>query len=235
MKKGFQIAIDGPVGAGKGTISKGLAEILDLVYVDTGAMYRAAALLVKENGVSIDDEERLAELVEKSSIKIRQPLAEERDGRLVTVLLDGMDVSKKIRKADISEIVPKVAALPEIRKVMVKKQKQMVKGLNVVVEGRDIALVVLPKADLKIFLDAEEEVRIDRRFRQMVESGESIKRDEVAQQLRSRDKIDKERSASPLREGRGVWHLDTSKQTINQVLEEIASRVKEMGFKTDNN
>lgn len=226
MKRGFQIAIDGPVASGKGTVSKRLAERLKFLYIDTGAMYRVATFLAIENNLEMSDEKGIARLVKESKIEMRDPTIEEQDGRLSTVVVNGRDVSREIRNNRITERVAMVAVLASVRKELVDKQQKITENRDVVMEGRDIASVVLPNADLKIYLDARENIRIDRRYKELSKGGKKVNKKEVVNSLRSRDKADQERRESPLKIRKGVWYLDTSDLMISEVVDCIEERVK---------
>lgn len=228
MRESFQIAIDGPVAAGKSTVAVKLAKKLGFVYVDTGAMYRAVALAAMRLGYRMDDEAMLADLVEKLEIDVRLPEANENDGRISTVLLNGEDVSLEIRSKLVSENVATVAALPRVREALVPKQQLIAEDRDVVMEGRDITYVVLPQADLKIFLTAQEGVRIQRYHEKMMTTNGGLTLEKAADMLKARDELDTNRVASPLKIVEGVWVLDTSEMTIEEVVETIARRVGEM-------
>lgn len=225
--KFFQIAIDGPVAAGKSTVARELAKATEFVYVDTGAMYRAVALTAKRQAIGIEDEEQLVALVRRLQIDVRAPKEGERDGRLSTVLVDGEDVSWAIRKAEVSAVVAQVASLPRVREVLVPKQRKIALASPVVMEGRDITYVVLPDADLKIYLTAKEEVRVERYYAMLKEKDPKVSRDYAAKILRERDELDATRETSPLRIVPGAWVLDSSNLTITQVVETIVKRVEE--------
>lgn len=224
----FHIAIDGPVSAGKGTISKLVAEKLDFVYIDTGAMYRMTALLAKRNDLDFTDEDKLVALVEKSKMDLRTPTEEEKDGRLATVLLDGEDVSWKIRTEEISAGSSHVAALPKVRTALVQKQQEIAQGKDVVMEGRDITYRVLPEAELKIYLTASDVVRAKRRHLQLLNKGENVTFEEVYKELLERDQRDMTRLADPLKIVDDAWQLDTTDLAIEQVVELIVGRVRAM-------
>jgi CMP/dCMP kinase len=224
----FHIAIDGPVAAGKGTVSKLVAQRLEFVYIDTGAMYRMSALLAKMNDLPYDDEDALAELVETSHMDMRQPNEDEKDGRLSTVILDGEDVSWKIRTEEISAGSSKVAAMPKVRAALVKKQQQIAKGKDVVMEGRDITYRVLPEAQLKIYLTGSDVVRAKRRHLQLQTKGEDISFEDVYRELIERDERDMNRTTDPLKKIPEAWEIDTSDLSIDQVVEVIVGRAKTM-------
>lgn len=228
MSESFHIAIDGPVAAGKGTISKLVAERLGYIYIDTGAMYRMTALLAIRNQVDLADEAGLAELVSQSQMDMRSPNDDERDGRLSTVLLNGEDVSWKIRTEEVSSGASKVAQYKSVREQLVAKQQQIAIGKNVVMEGRDITYRVLPEAELKIFLTASDTVRAKRRHLQLQTRGEDVSFDVVYRELVERDKLDSERSVDPLQIVPDAWVVDTSELSIAEVVDVIVARVKAM-------
>ncbi len=226
--RGFQIAIDGPVAAGKSTVAKKVAEKLCFLYVDTGAMYRVATLLAFENSVAFDDEGAIVELVEGAEIELKKPEGDEVDGRLCTVVVNGEDVSWKIRSQDINKNVAKVAMLSEVRAALVKKQQEIAEANDVVMEGRDITSVVLPDANLKIYLDANLAVRVEREYWQLRGEGHQVSREEVEKQLVERDELDKNRETDPLRVVEGAWVFDTSDLGIDEVVGRIVERVGEL-------
>lgn len=228
MADTFHIAIDGPVAAGKGTVSKLTAERLGFLYVDTGAMYRMTALLALRHGASLDDESALTELVKNSQMEMRNPTAEERDGRLTTVYLDGEDVSWKIRTEEVGSGASKVAQYQQVREQLVAKQQQIAASQDVVMEGRDITYKVLPNANLKIYLTASDIVRAKRRHMQLQTRGEDISLDEVYQELVERDQRDSTRSVDPLKIVDDAWVVDTSELSIDDVVEVIVGRVNSM-------
>ncbi|KKU88638.1 MAG: Cytidylate kinase [Microgenomates group bacterium GW2011_GWF2_47_9] len=221
----FQIAIDGPVAAGKSSVARELAKKLDFVYVDTGAMYRAVTLKALDNGIAIGNEDELVQLVRGMEIDVRAPFSDEKDGRLSTVLMDGRDVSWEIRTPRVSEAVATVAGLPRVREVLVEKQRKIALLRKVVMEGRDITYVVLPEADLKIYLTANEKVRIERYFQMLSAKDSKITRLEARQILKDRDELDITREASPLRIVKDAWVLDTSEMNIEEVVQIIAEKV----------
>ena len=224
----FHIAIDGPVSAGKGTISRLVAEKLGFLYVDTGAMYRMTALLCKNKGVDLANESAVVELVKAAKMEMRNPNEAEKDTRLTTVILDGEDVSWKIRTEEISANASKVASLVEVRKVLVKKQQEIAAGQNVIMEGRDITYRVLPKAQLKIYLTAETHERAQRRHLQLQMRGENITLEEVEQEIIERDERDMTRAADPLQITPDAWVVDTTNLEIEAVVELIVAKAHEL-------
>ncbi len=226
MRQSFQIAIDGPVAAGKGTISRLLAQKLGFLYVDTGAMYRATALLALRQGLDLEDEAKVVALLEKSKLEMRNPLPpKETDGRLTTVILDDEDVSWAIRTQKCGDGASKVAVLAKLRQVLVKKQQEIAASQNVVMEGRDITFRVLPDADLKIFLTGSIQARAERRHTQYLSKGVNISIEEVVQEIKERDERDMERKTDPLHIVDDAWVVDTSELEIEEVVELIADKV----------
>jgi cytidylate kinase len=186
------IAIDGPVGSGKSTVARGVAELLGYTYLDSGAMYRALALKANRRGVSLDDATALEALSRETHIDLeRGP-----DGQ--RVLLDAEDVTQAIRTAEVSQAASHVAVIPGVRQVLVDEQRRAGSRGGVVMEGRDIGTVVFPHADLKIFLDASVEVRAERRWREHHQKGDGLTLPQVVDEVRERDLRDRTRVASPL-------------------------------------
>ena len=224
----FQIAIDGPVAAGKGTISRLVADQLGFLYVDTGAMYRVATLMTVQAGTDLDNEQAIVKLIHASTIQMRNPLESEKDGRLTTVLIDGEDVSWAIRTESISSKVSLVARLPKVREILVEKQQIIAASQDVVMEGRDITYRVLPNAQLKIYLTGSDTVRAKRRHMQALQRGEYVTYNEVLEQLILRDKNDTERVNDPLKIVDDAWVIDTSDLDIRQVVRLIVDKVAVM-------
>lgn len=226
MHPSFQIAIDGPVAAGCSTVARLVAERLGMLYIDTGAMYRAATLLATRENVDLEDEAALAKLIKETNIELHRPLDSERDGRLITILLNDEDISWQIRTDEISNQVPIVAKHPQLRKVLVEKQQQIASKDDVVMEGRDITYKVLPNADLKIYLTASDEVRAKRRHMQQQSRGKDISFEEIYRELLRRDKLDMEREVDPLKIVDEALVIDTSDLSIRQAVAVIANKVK---------
>lgn len=222
----FHIALDGPLAAGKGTVSRLTAERLGFLYIDTGAMYRMVALLALQNNVSLDDEDQLVELISQAKMDMRNPSEEESDGRLITVLLNGEDVSWKIRTEEVSAGSSKVAQYARVRELLVKKQQEIAATQNVVMEGRDITFKVLPHAQIKIFLTASDIVRAKRRHQQLLAKGQDVTLDEVYRDLIERDQRDSTREVDPLHIVPDAWIIDASDLSIDEVVELITGRVK---------
>lgn len=228
MTKTFQIAIDGPVAAGKGTTAKMVAQRLGYLYVDTGAMYRCLTLFAKQHGVDWKKEEAIAKLLAEylPKVELSIPSESERDGRLCTVKLNGDDVSWLIRTEEISAGVSVITQYSCVRDYVTPMARAIAKVQNVVMEGRDITTVVLPEADLKIYMDADPKERAARRHRELMTRGEDVSYEEVFNQLVERDKRDSQRTIAPLRKAKNAWILDTTGMTIDTVAELIVSKVE---------
>lgn len=220
----FHIAIDGPVAAGKGTISRLVAERLGFLYVDTGAMYRMTAFLALKNNVKFSEENTLAQLAASSKMEMRTPTEDEKDGRLSTILLDDEDVSWKIRTEKVSLGASHVAKLPKVRQLLVKKQQEIAKDQDVIMEGRDITYRVLPHADLKIFLTGSDVVRAKRRLTQLLTKGEDVDFNQVLGDLATRDEQDMTRATDPLTIVPEAMVVDTSDLSIQQVVDLIVNK-----------
>lgn len=215
------IAIDGPAGSGKSTISKLVARDLDLIYLDTGAMYRLVTLKALKMGIldgNLEDLDKINELLDNLEIDIRE------DG----FYLDGVDVSEEIRKPIVSENVSKIAAIKEVRIKMVDLQRKFSKAKNVILDGRDIGTVVFPNADLKVFLVADARERADRRYKELTEKGENVSLEEIYQNILMRDKIDSTREEAPLKKAEDAIEVDTTSKSIDEVKEEILNLYKNL-------
>ncbi|MBP7700853.1 (d)CMP kinase [Candidatus Woesebacteria bacterium] len=228
MSNFFHIAIDGPVAAGKGTISRIIAERLGFLYIDTGAMYRVAAMIAINNGVDFNDVTKLVDLIDKTEIKMHNPVDSEKDGRLTTVIANGEDVSWKIRTEDAGQGAAIVGQISEVRKVLVRKQQEISQTQNVVMEGRDITYRVLPNANLKIYLTGKDFVRANRRHIQLQSRGIDLSFNQVYMDLIHRDKIDMERDTDPLKIVEDAWVIDTTDLSIDQVVNLVVFKVKIM-------
>lgn len=228
MQTPFQIAIDGPVAAGKGTVSRLIAKRLHFLYVDTGAMYRVSAYLAHTHSVPFENAQAVLDLVRAHTISMRPPSDDENDGRQCTVLLDGEDVSWKIRTEIISQGASIVASHKILRAELVRQQQLIAQTQSVVMEGRDITFRVLPDAQLKIFLTASGEERARRRHMELLEKGQDVTFEAVYSDLLTRDKRDMERDVDPLHIVPGAWVIDTSKLSIEDVVTMVVSKVEAM-------
>jgi len=212
----FKVAIDGPSGAGKSSIAKTVAKELGFVYIDTGAMYRTAALGCIEQGISIkENPEKAVEIVNNISIDIDYIDGEQR------IFLNGCDVSDKIRTPEVSMGASDVSAIGEVRKKLVSMQRDLAGAKNVIMDGRDIATSVLPDADVKIFLTASDKERANRRFRELTEKGEEVSYEDVLFDIIKRDKQDTTRAISPLKQAEDAVLLDTSDLTFGESVEAV--------------
>ncbi|NLY19409.1 MAG: (d)CMP kinase [Clostridiaceae bacterium] len=220
MKK-IQIAIDGPSGAGKSTMAKIVSKELGILYLDTGAMYRAVALKAIKSGIGTKDSAALAKMVEDIDIRI-----DYKDGQQ-KVYLDGEDVTEDIRTPDVTVGSSDVAVFPEVRKKMVDLQREIAKTNSVVMDGRDIGTHVLPNAEVKIFLTASAEDRAKRRYEELKEKG-TLKQtfDEIKQEMEYRDKNDSNRIVSPLKKADDAILLDTSGLSIEESAKKILDIVR---------
>ena len=207
------IAIDGPAGAGKSTIAKKVAKALSFIYVDTGAMYRAMALYLYRNGIAADDADKIAAACGGAAISI-----EYRDGEQV-VLLGEENVNPYLRTQEVSAMASRSSAVPQVRTRLVQLQQELAASQNVVMDGRDIGTVVLPNAQVKIYLTASVEVRAKRR--------ESAVLEEIAAEIADRDHRDMTREVSPLKQAEDAVLVDTSDMTIDEVTQRILDIVKE--------
>lgn len=214
------IAIDGPAGAGKSTVASRLARKLGYVNIETGGMYRALALKAIENDVSFEDADALVTLARNSTIELEPT----HDGN--RVLLDGVNVSDRIREEDVTEAASRVSVHPPVRAWMVARQRELGAAGGIVMEGRDIGTKVFPDADLKIFLDADPTVRGGRRVRQEA-AGRLRSQEQIARELAERDRRDRSRPTSPLVPAEDAVRIDSTPLTIEEVMEQIESLVAE--------
>jgi cytidylate kinase len=210
------IAIDGPASSGKSTIGVKLAERLGYLFFDTGIMYRAVTLAVIREGIDVNDEDEVTRLAQNVHIDVRSPSVA--DGRKEDVLLDGEDVTWAIRDPQVEKWVSKISAYAGVRNAMTQLQRQIGKRGKVVMVGRDIGTVVMPDADLKIYLDASLEERARRRHQELVQRGESVSLEEVLAGLKKRDQIDSSREIAPLKPAEDAIILNTDGLSIEEVL-----------------
>ncbi len=221
MTTKYSIAIDGHSSSGKSTIAKGLAKLLKYKYIDTGAMYRAITLKVMNLGVSFTDIDSISELIKNTTIDFVY-----QNGKNV-LLLDGQNVEDDIRSLKISQSVSEISTIKEVREYLVDLQRQLGKGKGVIMDGRDIGTVVMPDADFKFFITANEKVRAERRFKELSEkNNENITFEEILQNIKKRDKIDSTRSHSPLTIAQNAIIIDTSDLTIEEQLNKILEYIE---------
>jgi cytidylate kinase len=210
------VAIDGPAGAGKSTIARRLAERLRFTYIDTGAMYRAVALWALRQGVGLTDMHRLEQLALAAEIALEP-------GR---IRLNGEDVTEAIRTQEVANGASKVSAIPAVRRALVAKQRAIGERTSVVMEGRDIGTVVFPNAEVKIYLDANPEERVRRRFEDNRAKGDNTSQADLAAQMTERDRRDSTRSDAPLSQAPDAVYLDSTPLTLDQVEEAILRIVR---------
>ncbi len=220
-RKALVVAIDGPAGAGKSTIARRVAAQLNAVYIDTGAMYRAVAVLALRSGTDLADAVRLEILARDADIRFEAGSAR--------VFLNGEDVSEAIRKPEVSPAASKVSAVSAVRRILVVKQREMAAAESVVMEGRDIGTVVFPNAQVKIFLDADPDVRAARRVRELAEKGQAADAAQIAREIRERDHRDSTRADSPLVCAPDAVRLDTTALSLDQVESAILKIVRGRG------
>lgn len=216
----INVAIDGPAGAGKSTIAKAAAKELGYIYVDTGALYRTIALAAVRAGV-INDTDKIIALLDNLQVELTYI-----DG-VQSVLLDGEDVSAYIRTPEISMGASKVSAIPKVRAFLLDLQRDIAKKNNVIMDGRDIATVVLPQADVKIFLFASPERRAERRYKELIEKGESVMFEDVLADVNQRDYQDSHREIAPLKPSEDSILLDTSDINLEDSIQAVINTIKE--------
>ncbi len=221
-EKMISIAIDGPSGAGKSTISRAAAKLFGFIYVDTGAIYRTIGLAAKLRGIDVSDNDAVISMLPELRIELIYNESGEQ-----CMLLDGADVSRDIRLPEVSMLASKVSAIPEVRVYLVDMQRKMAQLHNVVMDGRDIGTVILPNADLKIFLTAGAEDRARRRYEELLQKGVETTFESVLDDLIKRDEQDTQRAAAPLKAADDAVLLDTSGNTLEQSVSEVCRLISE--------
>jgi CMP/dCMP kinase len=217
MTERLTIAIDGPAGSGKSTVARRVASMLGYLYLDSGAMYRAVALKALVRGIPLENDAQLKTLAHETHIELKAPRAEQEAAGLNNrVFLDGREVTKEIRTGEVAQAASRLATIAGVREVLVAEQQRAGQGGGVVMEGRDIGTVVFPNAELKIFLEASPEVRAQRRWKEHQEKGESLTLLEVLQEVRERDKRDRERKVSPLVKAKDAVLIDNTAMGIEE-------------------
>ncbi|CAJ2231722.1 cytidylate kinase [Fructilactobacillus sanfranciscensis] len=219
-KKGLQVAIDGPASAGKSTVAKIVAKNFNYIYVDTGAMYRSITYKAIQNNINLNDENKIVELLHKTKITFTP------GNPVQHVFIDGEEVTDKIRSEKVTNNVSTVAALPLIRRDLVKRQQEIAKDGGVIMDGRDIGTTVLPNADLKIFLIASVKERAERRYIENQKKGINVTLEELKKEIEVRDYKDSHRKVSPLKKAKDAIEIDTTSLSIEQVSDKISSLIK---------
>ena len=214
---GYSIAIDGPAGAGKSTVAKKLAKKLNFIYIDTGAMYRAMGLFFARNRINLADEEIVAAACRSVDIRITYENGQQQ------IWLQGENVTSLIRSEEAGNMASSCAVIDCVRRKLVALQQKMAKEMNVIMDGRDIGTVVLPEADLKIYLTADVETRAERRFKELTDKGESCNIEAIRKIISDRDYRDTHRAVSPLRQAEDAVYLDSShlseEEVVNRILD----------------
>lgn len=219
---GFVVAVDGPAGSGKGTITKEISKKAGLINIDTGAMYRCVTLYMIRNNIGLEDTEKIINMLNKIDIQF------ERDDNQERVFLDGEDVSTKIREKSVNELVSQVSHVIEIRENITNLSRKISQGIDVIMEGRDIGTNVFPNANLKIYLDASPEERANRRLKQNKENGIQIPYEEILENIKFRDNNDKTSKVAPLKQAEDAIYIDTTNMTIDEVVNKIIRLIEEV-------
>ena len=212
----ISVAIDGPAGAGKSTIAKLVGKKFDLMYINTGAMYRAVALMAERNDVKPEEVEKLVKLVDTMEMHFEND----------DLILNGVNVQEEITMPEISAIVSNYASIPEVRAKLVELQRNMSEKYDVIMDGRDIGTVVLKDSKFKFFLTASAEERANRRFKELTERGLEVNYDEILNEIIRRDTIDSTREVDPLRKADDAIEIDSSNYNINEVTEIICNYIE---------
>lgn len=212
---GYNVAIDGPAGAGKSTIAKLVAKEKGYVYVDTGAMYRGLAIHFLENGIEAEEKEKIAEACKDADVTIRYE-----DGQQ-QVYLNGKNITAKLREEAVGNMASKSSAIPEVRAKLLELQRELARREDVIMDGRDIGTCVLPDADVKVFLTASVETRAKRRYDELVEKGVPCNLEEIARDIAERDERDSTREIAPLKQAEDAVLVDSSHMTIEEVVAAI--------------
>lgn len=221
------IAIDGPSGSGKSTISKIIAKKIGFINVDTGALYRTIAYFFLENKINYKEKSEVLKNLNNISVSLKN------ENFSQTIFLNGVDVTQKIRTNEISMVSSEISVIPEVRQFLLKLQRDIAKENNVVIDGRDIGTVVLPNADVKIFLTADPKVRAKRRYNQLISKGQSTTFDEILELINKRDYNDIHRKISPLKKANDAILVDNSNLNQQDTVYKLIEIIKKKGIKID--
>ncbi len=213
---GYNVAIDGPAGAGKSTIAKLVAEEKGFIYVDTGAMYRGLAIHFLDRGIQAEETDKVIEACKDADVKIRYE-----DG-VQQVFLNGTNITGRLRDEAVGQMTSKCSVIPEVRAKLLDLQRDLARTQDVIMDGRDIGTCVLPDADVKVYLTASVETRAKRRYDELTAKGEACDLDEIARDIKERDERDMNRETAPLRQAEDAGLVDSSDMTIEEVVKEIA-------------
>ena len=217
----FIVAVDGPAGSGKGTITKIVGESENLVYIDTGALYRCVTLCMIRKNIGLEEKEKIKEILNNINIEFKK----ENDQKLV--YLNGENVSREIREAEVNKLVSQVSHIIEVRESITDLSRKIAKGKQVIMEGRDIGTNVFPNADVKIYLDASAEERAKRRLKQNEEKGINIPFEEIVENIKFRDNNDKTSPVAPLKQAEDALYIDSSNMTIDEVSKKVIKIIRE--------
>ncbi len=212
---GYNVAIDGPAGAGKSTIAKLVAKEKGYIYVDTGAMYRGLAIHFLDKGIQPQETEKVIEACKDAEVTIAY------EDAVQHVYLNGKDISSRLRNEEVGNMASVTSAIPEVRKKLLELQQNLAKTQNVIMDGRDIGTCVLPHADVKVYLTASVETRAKRRYQELQEKGEDCNLEEIAHDIEERDRRDMTREIAPLKQAEDAVLVDSSDMTIDEVVKTI--------------
>ncbi len=218
---GFIVAVDGTAGSGKGTITKIIADKLNLISIDTGAMYRCVALECINKNINYTEIEKIKEVLKDINIELKK------ENNLQVVILNGKDVTREIRTPEVDSVVAKFAAIKEVRDKITPLQRKMGQDANIIMEGRDIGTVVFPNADVKVFLDCSVEERARRRYNQDLEKGIETTYEEVLESIKERHKLETERKIAPLVQAPDAVYIDSTNMTIDEEAEAVIKIIEE--------
>lgn len=218
---GFVVALDGPAGSGKGTVTREVAKKMNLINIDTGAMYRCVTLYMIENNIELEETEKIKDML-NNKINIELKKEDNQD----KAYLNGQDVSRQIREKKVNDLVSQVSHVVEIRESITNLSRKMAEKIDVIMEGRDIGTNVFPNADVKIYLDATPEERAIRRLKQNQEKAIDIPYDEILKNIKFRDNNDKTSNVAPLKQAEDAIYIDSTNMSIDEVVEEIVNIIK---------
>lgn len=219
---GFIVALDGPAGSGKGTVTKKVAKKMNLINIDTGAMYRCVTLLIIRQDIKLDELDKIEKILNNIDIKFRV------ENEKQQVYLNNEDVTLEIRTQKVNELVSPVSTIKIVRDKLVDLQRKMAESIDVIMEGRDIGTNVFPNANLKIYLDATQEERANRRFKQNREKGINIPYEEILENVKYRDYTDSHREIAPLKQAEDAIYIDSTNMTIDEVVERIIEEIEKI-------
>ena len=216
----YRVALDGPAGAGKSSVAKAVAKKLGIVYVDTGALYRTLALFANENGVDCKDEKNVLSILDKAQVELKYVNGAQ------LVLLNGQDVSSKIRTPEISMGASDISAIPKVREYLLELQRKIARENCVIMDGRDIGTVILPDAEVKIFITASPEIRAKRRYDELIEKGQDVNYDDILKDVLERDYNDSHRAVAPLKQADDAVLFDNSNYDLENSVTEVLNIIK---------